>query len=661
MQTGDSHARETFLAAAYRAGLYREPTRDEIVRILNTQAEEYDTGPWKTRIDPRYLFRSSPEDVNINESELQHPSEMDQWAGDMLEWDNCLRDALPGEVFQASFYGRPLYGQDPEGYDWTLWDTITLEVPAEIYVFGYQIYGPPAEFKRWRHNPISEARILGSTILGIWGGGDENEAATARNIAIRMLSGAQIDELPEIKRVLQKAKERAKDQVGSEKKLRGIWEAVQTKSAAFIDVSFEEILGIVKPRKKTTKKTKKKPTSKKTTTRKKTARTYTRRRRYGTCQMDGCDNDSRGKPLCRKHYYEAIGKPFIELCQHPGCDQPSRGQPLCREHYYGGRRRPNPDEDIRALERKYHNTGAWEDRQKWARAAIRAGLACGEDLGSHQCGQPAVDICNLCNQPVCEHDALSHRTSLREGAPKWATSKCVSCDEENPVCCSYSTYCSNLYEDPVCVNCCQHEFDSARNYYPQRNPDEKTRILERKYKETGAASDLARYVLELRRAGEDKKADDAEYDHLWPFLDHFYTEYHHYDAGKFTLRDDPQGLQTRLDTLNEAKDALTAQARTLGISPSHYCYRPYHDIPYINTHLEELAFLQNATNAYAWRDDDSYSGHADFEHLQDAEEYKAALERQFPMSDPHIATREDLPGWKLDDRMQYRVTWRMYK
>jgi len=319
----------------------------------------------------------------------------------------------------------------------------------------------------------------------------------------------------------------------------------------------------------------------------------------------------------------------------------------------------NPDEDIRQLHRTYLQTGAWQDRQKWVRAAIRAGLVCGEDLGFHKCGQPAIELCRLCDQPVCEEDAATHSTT-RGSAPEWATSTCVSCGEDNSVCCSYSTYCSNLYEDPVCVNCCQHEFDSTRNYYPQRNPDEKIRFLERIYKGSGAASDLARYVLELRRAGEEEEADKAEHDHLWPYLDPFYTEYHHYDIEKFTLSAEPETLQVRLDSLNAAKDALTEQARILGVSPVHHCYRPYHDIPYINTHIEELAFLQNAIEAYAARDDDSYFGRADFEHLQDAEEFKAAIEHQLH-TDAHLSTREDLPGWKLHDDMQYRITWRMWK
>lgn len=56
----------------------------------------------------------------------------------------------------------------------------------------------------------------------------------------------------------------------------------------------------------------------------------------GRCEV--CGKDSRGKDLCRKHYYQSIGKDYIKICQHPGCEEPSRGQKYCRKHYYGNRR-----------------------------------------------------------------------------------------------------------------------------------------------------------------------------------------------------------------------------------------------------------------------------------------------------------------------------------
>jgi len=187
-----------------------------------------------------------------------------------------------------------------------------------------------------RRNPIHETRLLGSIVLGIWGGGDENEARQASRLATRQIVNSILSDLADIRRIFVNAYAKASGQLGFELKLKAIWENAASQNEVFGSISYDALMGRTK---KKPKPTTKKPTRKKKAATRKKRPARTRRRRTGVCQIDGCDTDSRGKPLCRKHYYEAIGKPFIEVCQHPGCDQPSRGQPLCREHYYGGRGR----------------------------------------------------------------------------------------------------------------------------------------------------------------------------------------------------------------------------------------------------------------------------------------------------------------------------------
>ena len=176
-------------------------------------------------------------------------------------------------------------------------------------------------------NPIHESRLLGSIVLAIWGGGDENEARQAALMAVRQLINYTADDLPDVRGVFTSAQAKASQQPNSDEKLKDIWEKAAEQNKDFLGISYDTLMG------KTT--TKKKATTKKKTTKKKT----TRRKTARTCQMDDCETGSYGRPLCRRHYYEAIGRLYIEVCQREGCRQESYGRPLCRTHYYEGRGR----------------------------------------------------------------------------------------------------------------------------------------------------------------------------------------------------------------------------------------------------------------------------------------------------------------------------------
>jgi hypothetical protein len=186
-----------------------------------------------------------------------------------------------------------------------------------------------------RRNPLTENRIVGLLCMAVWARGDAGEAQQARHMIIKQLNAATVGELPLIKTSFKKAVDGSTSQEGALEKLREIWKGV----TAFPSVTFAELTGIAsapppktsKP--KTTAKPPKPKTTKTSTARAPRASGRRTRRTEGSCIL--CGADSRGKPLCRRHYYESIGKAFVETCQHPGCEEPSRGQPLCRKHYYG--------------------------------------------------------------------------------------------------------------------------------------------------------------------------------------------------------------------------------------------------------------------------------------------------------------------------------------
>jgi len=220
-----------------------------------------------------------------------------------------------------------------------------------------------------RPNPIPESRLLGLLTMAIWPTKDTNETRVAKNLALKTLKKADPDDLDELKKVFRQAEVQSLNQPGAIEKLEEIWlEAVSSNSD--IELDFNVLMGKTRAtpppgtsRKKTTRK---KPTSPppgpspRRTHRTRTRRPRGRSRVSGVCII--CGLDSRGKPYCRRHYYEFIGREYYETCTVAGCDAPSFGQPKCREHYYGDRprrrrrrRRPNPAAlifDRRALRRR---------------------------------------------------------------------------------------------------------------------------------------------------------------------------------------------------------------------------------------------------------------------------------------------------------------------
>jgi len=179
-----------------------------------------------------------------------------------------------------------------------------------------------------RYNPVHESRLTGLLTMAIWPTDDVNEADNAKRLALNILNKAIADDINELKLIFRKVIGQAGSHLGSNEQLEAIWEEATNQNPE-LTISYRELLGEreKKPAKKKAKK--KKPTKKKTT--------YRRTRRSGVCIL--CGEDSRGKPYCRRHYYEFIGREYYETCQVPGCDNLSFGQPKCREHYYGGRRR----------------------------------------------------------------------------------------------------------------------------------------------------------------------------------------------------------------------------------------------------------------------------------------------------------------------------------
>ena len=57
----------------------------------------------------------------------------------------------------------------------------------------------------------------------------------------------------------------------------------------------------------------------------------------GTCKLDSCDKDVRGKGYCERHYREwrrgKLGKARYKSCNAEGCTKPGRRRRLCDEHY----------------------------------------------------------------------------------------------------------------------------------------------------------------------------------------------------------------------------------------------------------------------------------------------------------------------------------------
>lgn len=240
------------------------------------------------------------------------------------------------------------------------------------------------KFQDVTKNPVHESRLTGLLTMAIWPTDDINEANNAKRLALNILNNAIADDIDELKLIFRKVIGQAGSHLGAYEKLEAIWEEATTE----LTISYRELLGEreKKPAKKKAKK--KKPTKKKTT--------YRRTRRSGVCIL--CGEDSRGKPYCRRHYYEFIGREYYETCQVPDCDNPSFGQPKCREHYYGGRRRTrrrrprrpprrnpkyrrNVDESLRKLERE---AAAGGRKGAYYRQLMRTGQPIPSVVKAHQ-------------------------------------------------------------------------------------------------------------------------------------------------------------------------------------------------------------------------------------------------------------------------------------
>jgi hypothetical protein len=147
----DTHA---FLIAAYRAGLYRPPFRYEIKRILRHQVKHY---RGTRSFSPRYYYPDEGK-KGRNASKLQHPGEVKLWGGNYGEWNDALRDALPGEVFEVSVYYIP---------DGDLDGVIPLEVPESVFIFNNHIYGPPPDFASCPRYSSKKMKQLAQAALDI--------------------------------------------------------------------------------------------------------------------------------------------------------------------------------------------------------------------------------------------------------------------------------------------------------------------------------------------------------------------------------------------------------------------------------------------------------------------------------------------------------------
>jgi hypothetical protein len=57
----------------------------------------------------------------------------------------------------------------------------------------------------------------------------------------------------------------------------------------------------------------------------------------GTCKIEGCDKDVRGKGYCDRHYRAwrrgKLPKPRYTRCHAQGCNKPGTRRSLCPEHF----------------------------------------------------------------------------------------------------------------------------------------------------------------------------------------------------------------------------------------------------------------------------------------------------------------------------------------
>ena len=92
-----------------------------------------------------------------------------------------------------------------------------------------------------------------------------------------------------------------------------------------------------------------------------------------TCTVEGCNNESKVKGLCNKHYGKLRdhGDPLyvkpVKICKIEGCDLKSRASGYCQKHYRRAYRHGNPlttktEKHDKANSPEYHAWGAMKQR-----------------------------------------------------------------------------------------------------------------------------------------------------------------------------------------------------------------------------------------------------------------------------------------------------------
>lgn len=159
---------------------------------------------------------------------------------------------------------------------------------------------------------------------------------------------------------------------------------------------------------------------------------------------------------------------------------------------------------------------------------------------------------------------------------------------------------------------------------PKRNPDEDLRTLEHRFHQSKDMHLAARVLAGYRRINRQDEIWRFGQEVLAPYIEAYVTEFSK-QGGLNAVQDLREG---RLPELLQAKLDLERETKILGYPAGYFCLRPFHHIPYINSHLEELAILHNTTWVYVGRDDDEYFGSAYFKEDPDAEEFMEVVTAQ---------------------------------
>jgi hypothetical protein len=152
LSSTDPNDTYTFLAAAHRAGFYHVPLRSEIRQMLRSQVKGIQG---RRMFSPRYYYAED----RVNTSNLQHPSEAGLWGGDYGDWNDALRDAQPGDVFEVNHYYWASFGGRHIGDgEWNLDGIIELSVPMIIYNFKDRHWDVPPNFESYPQKKKKERR-----------------------------------------------------------------------------------------------------------------------------------------------------------------------------------------------------------------------------------------------------------------------------------------------------------------------------------------------------------------------------------------------------------------------------------------------------------------------------------------------------------------------